>query len=93
MTVMTNGSATNNPNAGGDLDQFIVAARSASTSEDLAAFESALKDIPNATIVARGGRADQPHLVVTMTSKDVEQLKSRFGSSLIIERNAKLNPL
>jgi hypothetical protein len=93
MTFMTNGSATNNSSSGSESDQFIVAARSASESQDLAAFENALKDIPNATIVARGGRADQPHLVVTMTSQDVEQLKSRFGSSLIIERNARLNPL
>jgi tripartite-type tricarboxylate transporter receptor subunit TctC len=79
--------------SGGDLDQFIVAARDASANQDLAAFEAALKDLPTAAIISRGGRPDQPHLVVTMTSKDVDQLKSRFGSSLIIERNAKLNPL
>jgi len=74
---MTNGSAER-----GNLDQFIVAARSAAAGEDLAAFEDALKSVPNAAIVSRGGRPDQP-----------QQLKSRFGPSLIIERNAPLNPL
>lgn len=86
---MTNGSAES-----GNIDQFIVAARSAAAAgEDLAAFEDALKSVPNATIVSRGGRPDQPHLVVTLSSTDVQQLKSRFGPSLIIERNAPLNPL
>jgi hypothetical protein len=84
---MTNGSAQ-----AGDLDQFVVAARSAAAAGDLAAFEEALKDIPNATILTRGGRPDQPHLVVTLTPDSVEKLKSRFGASLIIERNAKLTP-
>jgi len=85
---MTNGSAER-----GNLDQFIVAARSAAAGEDLAAFEDALKSVPNAAIVSRGGRPDQPHLVVTLSSQDAQQLKSRFGPSLIIERNAPLNPL
>lgn len=85
---MSNGSA-NKP--GGDIDEFLIAARSASTQTALSAFEDALKSVPNATIVGRGGRPDQPHLVVNLASKDAEQLKSRFGSSLIIERNAKLS--
>jgi hypothetical protein len=79
---MTNGSA----------DQFIVAARSSSTTGDLAAFEDALKSIPNAAVLSRGGRPESPHLVVTLTHDNAEKLKSRFGSSLIIEPNAKLNP-
>jgi hypothetical protein len=82
---MTNGTA-------GNLDQFIVASRGGNAS-DLAAFEQALPEIPNATILTRGGRPDQPHLVVALPEDAVEQLKSRFGASLIIERNAKLNPL
>jgi hypothetical protein len=84
---MTNGSAQ-----AGDLDQFVVAARSAAAAGDLTTFEEALKDIPNAAILTRGGRPDQPHLVVTLTADSAEKLKSRFGASLIIERNAKLTP-
>ena len=84
---MTDNSATD-----GSSDQFIVAGRSTSDTSHLNAFEDALKDIAGASIVARGGRPDQPHLVVNLTSQDAEQLKSRFGTALIIERNAKLNP-
>jgi hypothetical protein len=84
---MPNGSAN-----AGDLDQFVVAARSAAANSDLAKFEDALKGIPNATVLTRGGGPDQPHLVVTLTPDSVEKLKSRFGGTLIIERNAKLNP-
>jgi hypothetical protein len=43
--------------------------------------------------LSRGGRPEQPHLVVTLPETAFEQLKSRFGASLIIERNARLKPL
>jgi hypothetical protein len=43
--------------------------------------------------LSRGGRPEQPHLVVTLPENAFEQLKSRFGDSLIIERNARLKPL
>ena len=32
-------------------------------------------------------------LIVALTAESLEQLKSRFGATLIIERNARLNPL
>jgi hypothetical protein len=83
---MTNGSA-------GNLDQFIVASRGGDPTSDLTAFEQALSEFPNATILSRGGRPEQPHLVVTLPETAFEQLKSRFGASLIIERNARLKPL
>jgi hypothetical protein len=83
---MNNGSA-------GNLDQFIVASRSGDPTSNLAAFERALSEFPNATILTRGGRPEQPHLVVTLPQNAFEQLKSRFGASLIIERNARLKPL
>jgi|KBSMisStaDraftv2_1062788.scaffolds.fasta_scaffold815216_2 hypothetical protein len=83
---MTNGSA-------GNLDQFIVASRGGDATTNLAAFEQALPEFPNATILSRGGRPEQPHLVVTLPENAFEQLKSRFGDSLIIERNARLKPL
>jgi hypothetical protein len=83
---MTNGSA-------GNLDQFIVASRGGDATANLAAFEQALPEFPNATILSRGGRPEQPHLVVTLPENAFEQLKSRFGDSLIIERNARLKPL
>ncbi|MGY3448680.1 hypothetical protein [Bradyrhizobium sp. USDA 4353] len=76
----------------GSSDQFIVAGRSTSDTPQLTAFEDALKGIAGASIVSKGGRPDQPHLVVNLRLKDAEQLKSRFGSALIIERNAKLSP-
>jgi hypothetical protein len=85
MKFMTNGPA--------DLDQFLVAARNGAATGDLAAFEQALQEFPDATIVARGGRPDQPHLVVALTADSFEKLKSRFGAALIMERNARLNPL
>ena len=88
---MTNGSA--NPSNPGNLDQFLVAARSSAAAGEFAAFEQSLQGFPDATIVARGGRPDQPHLVVALSAESLEKLKSRFGASLIIERNAKLNPL
>ena len=86
MTDMTNGSA-------GNYEQFIVASRGGDKTSDLAAFEQALSEFPNATILSRGGRPEQPHLVVTLPEIAFEQLKSRFGASLIIERNARLTPL
>lgn len=85
---MTNGSADK-----ANLDEFLVAARSSDKTGDLAAFEQSLQAFPDATILARGGRPDQPHLVVALTAESLEKLKSRFGASLVIERNAKLNPL
>lgn len=84
---MTNGSGNTN------LDQFLVAARSSTATNDLATFEQSLKEFPGAAIVSRGGRSDQPRLVVALPPESLETLKSRFGASLIIERNAKLNPL
>ncbi|WP_257167794.1 hypothetical protein [Bradyrhizobium sp. SRS-191] len=83
---------TDNLATGGSSDEFIVAGRSPSDTSHLTAFEDALKTIAGASIVSRGGRPDQPHLVVNLTSRDAEQLKSRFGTALIIERNAKLSP-
>lgn len=90
---MANGSANNGSPSKSDLDQFLVAARSSAAAGDLATFEQTLQGFPDTAIVSRGGRPDQPHLVVTLTPDAFEQLKSRFGASLIIERNAKLNPL
>ncbi|NPU14317.1 MULTISPECIES: hypothetical protein [Bradyrhizobium] len=84
---MTDNFATN-----GSSDEFIVAGRSASDTSQLTAFEDALKGISGASVVSRGGRPDQPHLVVNLPLQDAEQLKSRFGTALIIERNAKLSP-
>ncbi|CCE03770.1 hypothetical protein [Bradyrhizobium sp. STM 3809] len=83
---------TDSSNPTGSSDEFIVAGRSTSDTSHLSAFEDALKGIAGASIIARGGRPDQPHLVVNLTSRDAEQLKSRFGTALIIERNAKLSP-
>lgn len=85
---MTNGSASKDA-----LDQYLVAARSSAAVGDLATFEQSLQVLPGATILARGGRSDQPHLIVALTAESLEQLKSRFGATLIIERNARLNPL
>jgi len=60
---------------------------------DLAAFEQALQAIPGAVVVSRAGRPDQPRLIVSLAPETAEQLRSRFGATLIIEKNAKLNPL
>jgi len=83
---MTSGSA-------GNFDQFIVASRGGDATTNLAEFEQALPEFPDATILSRGGRPEQPHLVVALPENAFEQLKSRFGASLIIERNARLTPL
>jgi hypothetical protein len=85
MRVMANGSD--------DLDQFLVAARSSDAASDLAAFEQALQAVPGASVLTRAGRPDQPRLVVAMTSDAFEQLRARFGATLIMERNAPLTPL
>jgi hypothetical protein len=71
------------------FDQFLVAPRS---NGDLSAFEEQLKSIPGAQILERGGRADQPRLVVQLPTQLFEELRTRFQDTLIIERNAKLTP-
>ncbi len=83
---MTNGSA--NP---GNVEQFLVAPRNADGAPSLAEFEKALGAFPEANVLTRGGRPDQPRLVVTLGPDSLQELKSRFGASLIIERNAPLN--
>lgn len=75
----------------GSVDQFLVAPRSAGATGALADFENALRSFPEANVLTRGGRPDQPRLVVTLGPDSLQQLKSRFGASLIIERNAPLN--
>lgn len=82
---MTNGSA-----ASGNVDQFLVAPRSAGASGALADFENALRSFPDANVLTRAGSANQPRLVVALGPDSLQQLKSRFGDSLIIERNAPL---
>jgi hypothetical protein len=79
---MTNGSIK--------TDQFLVAPRNASAAGELAAFEEALRAYPDAAILSRGGRPDQPRVVVTLGPQTLQELKSRFGAVLIIERNAPL---
>jgi hypothetical protein len=76
-----------------DLEQFLVAARSGAAASDLAAFEQAVQDIPGASVLTRAGRPEQPRLVVALTPDTFEQLRARFGATLIMERNAPLNPL
>jgi hypothetical protein len=88
MTNGTNGSASP-----GSTDQFLVAPRNQDGAAVLADFEKALQDHPEASVLSRGGRPDQPRLVVTLRPDSLQQLKSRFGDSLIIERNAPINPL
>jgi hypothetical protein len=84
---------TNSPGAGNDLEQFLVAPRSNAAASDLAAFEQALQAIPGASILKRAGRPDQPRLVVALTTDSFEKLRERFGTSLIMERDAPLTPL
>ena len=74
-------------------EQFLVAARSNAAPNDLSDFEQALRAIPGATVLTRAGRADQPRLVVTLPASARDDLVRRFGTTLIIERNAKLDPL
>ena len=85
---MTNGSSGSS-----DPEQFLVAARSNAAANDLADFEQALRAIPGATVLNRAGRADQPRLVVALPAGARDDLIKRFGTTLIIERNAKLDPL
>jgi hypothetical protein len=82
---MTNGS--------NDPDQFLVAARSGAAANDLSDFEAALQAIPGASVVRRAGRPDQPRLVVALPANARDDLIRRFGTTLIIERNATLDPL
>jgi hypothetical protein len=79
------------PNGSGDFDQFLVAARN--NASDLSAFEQHLQTIPGARILERAGRPDQPRLIVSLPNGSFEQLRAHFNNTLIIERNAKLNPL
>jgi len=85
---MANGTDGSN-----DPDQFLVAARSGAGANELTAFEQALQAIPGASILTRGGRPDQPRLVVALPATAHDDLIRRFGTTLIIERNARLNPL
>jgi hypothetical protein len=73
--------------------QFLVAARKGAAATEVAAFEQALQSVPGAAVLKRGGRPDQPRLVVTLQPGTVEQLKSRFGATLIIEHDAEIKPL
>ncbi len=82
---------TDGAGGSGWIDQFLVAPRDAAAAGDLAAFEDALHAYPDATILTRGGRPDQPRLVVTLGPQSFQELKSRFGAALIIERNAPLH--
>jgi hypothetical protein len=82
---MTNGSD--------DPDQFLVAARSGAAANDLTDFERALQAIPGASVLKRAGRPDQPRLVVALPANGRDDLIRRFGTTLIIEKNAKLDPL
>lgn len=87
MMLMTNGSGA------GSVDQFLVAPRNADATGQLAAFEDALRAFPDAQVVKRGGRPDQPRLVVTLNPASFNELQSRFGTWLIMERDAPLSPL
>lgn len=77
----------------GNVDRFIVAPRDSGGTSQLADFEDALKAFPDAQVVKRGGRPEQPHLVVTLKPDSFKELQSRFGASLIMERDAPLSPL
>ena len=77
-------------NGSGDFDQFLIAPRG--DAADLSAFEEHLKKIPGAQILERGGRADQPRLVVNLPTQSFDELRSRFNDTLIIEPNARLTP-
>jgi hypothetical protein len=82
----------NEPDAG-NVDRFIVAPRDGGDTGQLADFENALKAFPDAEVVKRGGRPEQPLLVVTLKPDSFKELQSRFGASLIMERDAPLSPL
>ncbi|HEY7662991.1 MAG TPA: hypothetical protein VH934_07705 [Xanthobacteraceae bacterium] len=82
---MTNGSD--------NVDQFLIAPASSAAVGDLADFEQALQAVPGAAVLTRAGRPDQPRLVVAMPTDAFEQLRARFGATLIMERNAPLTPL
>ena len=83
----------NDSSGSNDPDQFLVAARSNAAANDLSDFEQALRAIPGASVLTRAGRPDQPRLVVALPANARDDLIRRFGTTLIIERNAKLNPL
>lgn len=76
----------------GNVDRILVAPRGGGTGQ-LDDFENALKAFPDAQIVKRGGRPEEPHLVVTLKPDSFKELQSRFGASLIMERDAPLSPL
>lgn len=93
MTNGTNdGSSNNTSNNSKDPDQFLVAPRSGAT-KDLADFEQALQAIPGASVLTRAGKPEQQRLIVALPPNAREELTKRFGTTLIIEPNAKLNPL
>ena len=83
----------NDSSGSNDPDQFLVAARSNAAANDLTDFEQALQAIPGASVLTRAGRPDQPRLVVALPANARDDLIRRFGTTLIIERNAKLDPL
>jgi hypothetical protein len=94
MTNGTNdGSSNNTPDNSKDPDQFLVAPRSSGAAKDLADFEQALQAIPGASVLTRAGKPDQQRLIVALPPDAHEALQKRFGPTLIIEPNAKLNPL
>ena len=84
---------SNLPSAAGDVDQFLVAPRSAETVGELAAFEQALQSVPGASVLQRAGRPNSPRLVVALPAAQADQLRNQFGATLIIERNAPIHPL
>lgn len=84
---------SNLPSPSGGVDQFLVAPRSAETIGDLAAFEQALQSLPGASVLQRAGKPDRPRLVVGLSAAHADQLRNQFGATLIIERNAPIQPL
>jgi hypothetical protein len=94
MTNGTNDGSSNTPSDNSkEPDQFLVAARSSDAAKDLADFEQAVQATPGASILTRAGRPDQQRLIVALPPDAHEALTKRFGTKLIIEPNAKLNPL
>jgi hypothetical protein len=94
MTNGTNDGSSNDPSSNSkEPDQFLVAPRSSGAAKDLADFEQALQAIPGASVLTRAGRPEQQRLVVALPADAREELTKRFGPTLIIEPNAKLNPL
>jgi hypothetical protein len=94
MTNGTNDGSSSTPSSDGkEPDQFLVAPRSSGAAKDLADFEQALQAIPGASVLTRAGRPEQQRLVVALPPDAREELTKRFGPTLIIEPNAKLNPL